>query len=492
VYLRLGAATLLLLLAGCQPSRQDPPASDTSLSIPTTPMSWKPTVSPIPDSAVVVEPADDLAQMAAEQPEGTTFFVRSGIHRIDTVVPRAGQTFLGEAGTVLSGARLVEGFEQRGEHWVAPQTPAGIEERGECESERPCKLAEELFVDGQPLRRVGSRAEVSTATWFFDLQNHEVVLSSDPTGAQVEMSRVGTAFDRGHRGVTIRGLVIEKFASPAQFAAVMPDKEWTIEGSEIRFNHGIAVKVAAGDIIRDNYIHHNGQFGLAGGGIDSLIENNEIAANNTAGFSAGWGAGGAKFVRTQNLVVRGNLVYANRGPGLWTDGSNENVLYEENVVRDNAHSGIKHELGGSATIRDNQILGNGFAHPADLRGAGILVRESSGVEIVGNFIVGNADALILLHDADRKNEIGARLDDVKVLSNVLALDGGHVGYTGDLPGAPILDGNLVFEGNTYVVDDGARLFLDDGDRFDFETWAESGREMGAVRVESLEEVESQD
>lgn len=485
-------AILLISLVGCQSRQPGPSVSETPLSasIPTT--RWQPpaTATPIPDSAVVVEPGHDVARIAAEHPDDTTFFLRTGTHRIDTVTPKTGQVFLGEPGAVVSGAQLVDGFEKRDEFWVAAQTPAGIEERGECESDRLCRLAEDLFVDGQILRRVGSLSEVETGTWFFDLESEEVFISTNPSGSIVEISLVQTAFDSGHTGVTIRGLVIEMFASPAQFAAIMPDKEWTIEGNEIRFNHAIAIKVAADNEIRNNYIHHNGQFGLAGGGVGSLIEGNEIAANNTAGYSALWAAGGAKFVHTQDLVVRGNLVYSNGGPGLWTDGPNENVLYEENVVSDNAHAGIKHELGGSAMIRNNEILRNGFAHGVELRGSGILIRESSGVEVVGNMVAGNVDALILLHDRNRNNEIGARLDDVTVRGNVFSLDGGHVGYTGDLPGSPILDGILVFEENTYVVEDGDRLFLDDGDRFEFTRWVESGRESGAVRFDSLEAAES--
>src|SRR5436853_427473 len=40
--------------------------------------------------------------------------------------------------------------------------------------------------------------------------------------------------------------------------------------------------------------------------------------NNYAGFSQGWEAGGAKSVKTRNLVVRGNYSH-HKGPGLWTE-----------------------------------------------------------------------------------------------------------------------------------------------------------------------------
>jgi hypothetical protein len=42
-----------------------------------------------------------------------------------------------------------------------------------------------------------------------------------------------------------------------------------------------------------------------------LVDQNEIAYNNTAGFNSGWEAGGTKFVMTHNLVVRGNWSHHN-------------------------------------------------------------------------------------------------------------------------------------------------------------------------------------
>ena len=87
--------------------------------------------------------------------------------------------------------------------------------------------------------------------------------------------------------------------------------------------------------MRKNYIHHNGQLGLAAAGNGIIVEDNEIAYNNTHGFSYWWEAGGTKFVRTENLIVRRNHSHHNIGPGLWTDGNNLNTLYEHNRVTDN-------------------------------------------------------------------------------------------------------------------------------------------------------------
>jgi parallel beta-helix repeat protein len=123
------------------------------------------------------------------------------------------------------------------------------------------------------------------------------------------------------------------------------------------------------------------------------VQGNELAYNNTAGFTTGWEAGATKFTRTNGLVVRGNFSHHNGGPGLWTDIDNINTLYENNRVEDNDWRGIFHEISYKAVIRNNICRRNGFKNPlpnvAPVDGAGILVSSSPNVEIYGNTIEGN-------------------------------------------------------------------------------------------------------
>ena len=85
---------------------------------------------------------------------------------------------------------------------------------------------------------------------------------------------------------------------------------WVIEGNEIRLNHGVGLQ--AGDVIRRNHIHHNGQLGFSvHGSTGTLFVDNEVAYNNYAGYDWFWEAGGAKFMVTKRLTVRGNFVHHN-------------------------------------------------------------------------------------------------------------------------------------------------------------------------------------
>ena len=73
-------------------------------------------------------------------------------------------------------------------------------------------------------------------------------------------------------------------------------------------------------MIEYSNVHHNGQLGIgAGGASDVVIRGNEIWANNTNGFDDTWEAGGLKVGESRHVVLSGNNVHDNNGPGLWGD-----------------------------------------------------------------------------------------------------------------------------------------------------------------------------
>lgn len=93
---------------------------------------------------------------------------------------------------------------------------------------------------------------------------------------------------------------------------------------------------------------------MVGGGSGVLVEDNEIAHNNTQGFDVGWEACGSKWWDTTDLTVRGNYSHDNAGLGLWTDFNNYRTVHEGNVVADNANGGIFHEISYDATTINRQ------------------------------------------------------------------------------------------------------------------------------------------
>ena len=389
----------------------DPDPEPSPLPPTDPPAGWTP-----PDGAVWIAVGQEPRQVVAAQPAGTTFVFEAGVHRLGAaIVPRAGDTYLGQPGAILSGAKVLIGFERAAGLWaVRGQTQQGYHGPGTCLAEAPrCRYPEELFIDDVRLRHVPRREDVTPGTWTFDYADDTIYIADDPHGRRVETSVTQAAISGDADRVTVRGLVIEKFANPAQRGAVMADRvahdtthgrHWRIEDNVVRWNHGVAIRAGHGAVIRGNRVIGNGQLGISSvGGDGTVIEANEIAFNNGAGFDSTWEAGGTKFVATTRLVVRENHVHHNAGPGLWTDIDNIDTLYERNLVEHNQDTGIFHEISYRATIRHNVVRHNGTSagleRYAYVFGAGILVYASSDVEVYGNLVSDNWNGIVgLMHE----------------------------------------------------------------------------------------------
>jgi parallel beta-helix repeat protein len=474
---------LVLMAAACASNGGGEPLPPSSSIEP----EWHPPTEAIsPDettNASAVEPGEDLqAALDAAGPEATVV-VGTGTHRVGSLQPRSGQTIVGQPGASLSGADVIQGFRPQDGAWTATAPVVINEERGTCLDDRPaCVWPQELFVDGEIVPRVSEPSELTEDNWFLDFETRQILLGFDPGERIVELSVRQEALGGEAEGVTVKGLVIEKYASLAQFGTVNPRSGWTIENNEIRLNHGIGIKSAGGVTIKGNYLHHNGQFGIAGGGVGITIVNNEIARNGIGGFSALWAAGGTKFIHTSDLEIADNFVYENLGPGLWADAAGDQTVYEGNRVFNNEHAGIKHEISGSAVIRDNEVRGNGFGHSVRFRGAGVLVRESGPTEILSNVIAGNRDQLVLLQQDERDNDTGNRLDEASIVGNEITLGGGMVGFTGDIPDVSA----ITFADNQYFGDPMARSFLALGDELTYADWTNEGRDTDSSFVEKTD------
>src|SRR5689334_1609217 len=69
---------------------------------------------------------DDLQRLVYAKPPGTAFLVRAGVHRMQSIIPKSGDSFEGEPGAILSGAVQLTSFDQQGGVWVA-RIPANLD-----------------------------------------------------------------------------------------------------------------------------------------------------------------------------------------------------------------------------------------------------------------------------------------------------------------------------------------------------------------------------
>ena len=298
-----------------------------------------------------------------------------------------------------------------------------------------------------------------------------------PRSGQVITGEPGTILDGGGvtadgvgravaNDITIRGLTIRNYTNACvNWGADGWGRRWTIEDVDAGYCK-LGVKVKKGGIYRDNYIHHNLQYGMEGTGeFDLVIEGNEIAFNRTDTSWDPGDSGATKFHSTVGMVVRDNHVHDNNGIGIWLDGSNTDAVIEGNLVVDNDQAGIVAELGYSPVIRNNTVEGNGFASDGlGGEGAGILAFSVRDADIYGNVVTGNRNGIAGRSD-DRgvDSDTGEEwlLEDLYVHDNLITMDEGATGIWDYLPGEPALKpaAGIRFEGNIYTLTPSGGRFL---------------------------------
>ena len=106
-----------------------------------------------------------------------------------------------------------------------------------------CGYPEDLFIDNVPLQHVDSLSAVGPGKWYFDYAADKIYFADDPQGRTVETSVTATAFAGYARDVTIRGLIIEKYATPSPRGAIDGGYSgWLVENNEVRWNHHAGVR----------------------------------------------------------------------------------------------------------------------------------------------------------------------------------------------------------------------------------------------------------
>ena len=356
---------------------------------------------PNPDVDVEISPGQSIQSAVNANPAGTTFLLKSGVHRRQQVRPKDGNTFLGEPGTVLDGEGVTS-----------------------------------------------------------------------------------YAIRSGADNVTIRGLRVTGYAPSSTFGAIEADWDqgtgWTVEDCEIHHNRAAGVKIGHDMVLRGNYVHHNGQYGLHGWGNNALIDNNEISHNNTEGYDPLWDAGGMKFVRSDGLVFRNNHVHSNYGIGVWFDANNIRVTIEDNLIEDNEAAGIYYEISYEAVIRNNRIFRNGDGSADRLSRSGIVISESSDVEVYGNTLAGNENGISAMQAERGTGYFGEWLvENLWVHDNDVTMDSGASGLADWKGDGGIFNRNNRFDRNTYRIS-GNSLPFRYGSRVSESTWRSKGQDANST------------
>jgi len=473
-------------------------------------------------TTVRVIPGQSISAAITAAGVGGVVLLKAGTHRIadiGSLTPLNNQVILGERDATgtrvsrLNGSRILTNWiADSGRWYVTGQTQAGTvsTDPNDCDMGTPenpvtagrydrCIYPEQLYFGCNAVatctmkHHETSLMATGAGEWFFDYAADRIYVGDDPTSAFVETAVLDHPFTGTATGVTIRGLVIEMFATRNNEGTVETEgADWLIDDNEIRWNHGAGVYVGTTSGMaraRGNYIHHNCNYAIIGAGANILVDQNELAYNNilpqstdwedTCGFWSFWGAGATKFVHTLGLIFHKNYSHHNNGPGFWADIENRLGIVEYNRFEYNRRSGIFWEISCAAVIRYNGAINNGLGgdFPGIMTGTGIEVNTSRDVEVHGNVAVGNIGGGISGYDDGVRNggsEAGGpcilagftwQLVNLNVHDNIIesCINSAGLGLTG------VIDTNTgdssnafttaTFEGNSYILGTATNYFM---------------------------------
>jgi parallel beta-helix repeat protein len=327
-----------LMLNSCSGRASQTWNAPTTGTVASAPQDSTPTTEPTPDTTptnpggVLIKPGESIQAAVNANPAGTTFVLASGTHTGQSVTPKAGDAFIGEAGAILDGAGSV----------ICAFCP-------------------------------GSTKPANVRIAHLEIRNYG---PASPTYNNVygdgAIKGGGDEISDGTRGWVV-------------------DSNYIHDNRNMGIRIGVKMLVRGNRIV-----HNAGPHGLGGIGDSAVIVGNEIATNNYLDrFDPGFSAGGFKFVLSTGVVIKSNWIHHNHGMGAWGDIANRNMTFDGNTVEDNTTVGIMYEISYGCKVTNNIARRNGLGDPNNwLYPAGILIAHSPDCEVANNTLDGNVHGII--------------------------------------------------------------------------------------------------
>jgi hypothetical protein len=409
-----------------------------------------------PTGAVDINPGDDWGTKFSGKPAGTTYNVKTGVHRQQNMdMSRDGDILNYGSFVRVTGGRLLTSWTVGSgeEYYVTGETSGPTLDTASMVSgwEQNDHL-EDLFVDGTHYKQMaeGDIGTLNRGEWAWDDTNDRIYVrlsdGSDPDdGAEVEVIDTGTQRLSRVTGNNITWTwedkpagdipwwalknypgapVIEMYTggNPLEGAVRGIGDNLLVEWINFRNIHGIGLTLNNdGSIVKHCRMTHNGKKGMSGSPTNYQLLNNEVRKNNKNHFSDG-DQGGVKFTNTKANsigddwgslnIVRGNGFLRNiAAVGFWQDIDCGNTIIEDNYFGHNDRRGLFDELSrGPTIIRRNlveynqkDVTSGGSGRPS---GGQLYIATASKADIYGNVFRWNteyADGVTLLRENSRES-----------------------------------------------------------------------------------------
>jgi nitrous oxidase accessory protein NosD len=328
-------------------------------------------------ATVSISPGQSIQAAVNSHPPGTTFLLRAGTHRNQSVVPKSNDVFLGEAGTILDGGN---------------QTPRAFSRGSVTPSPRNVRIDRLIVQNYAPPLAGGAIDAGGTSGWI--IQNCEV-----------RFNVVGSGIVAGTKSQILNNSVHHN-----DLTGVGGEGDSIlVQGNEIAFNNyqhdytwgfvlgGVKVVRTRGLVARGNYIHDNFGHGFWSDidNINALYENNRSANNAGAGIfyeisyaavmrnntltgngfeRTGISGGGILLYASRDVEAHGNTLSGNkmgitadeqdRGSGRFGPHLVRNFYVHDNTTQTQGQTGIANELAnndvytsGNNRYRNNTYTG---------------------------------------------------------------------------------------------------------------------------------------
>ena len=356
---------------------------------------------------------------------GTSVRVHAGIYRervalhpdaIDPLAPTIIIEGVGSGESIIAGSDvwanwqpIAGGLWQRPWHeryGLAP-VPEGWDQVKDLLEDQPVvRRREVVFVDGQLLRQVLTRAELESEPGTFLVEEGpgrsvrsggpgtitlHPVPTVDMSATIVEVAaRPETLVIDRMANLVVRNLTLRQANSELHTPSVVVTSSDNVllDGCRIEWNNWNGLSIFRSDAVtvRDVRASWNGAGGVTAWRVRNLLVTNSEASHNN--WRGAWGgfygwAVGQKFLSIHGARFVDYRATGNEATGLWLDTDIEDVTIQDAEITDNRRGMFLEAMQGPVILRDSIVRNN--------RGTGILATNSANVTLRGNRIEGNQD-----------------------------------------------------------------------------------------------------
>jgi parallel beta-helix repeat protein len=234
---------------------------------------------------------------------------------------------------------------------------------------------------------------VGQGDFAVDYSSHELTIGTDPSGHNVQASRLQQAIAIRAPGVRLEHVTVRRYADSVPTLGVVTAERPHIVLSHVHvIGNATSGIVVTSDHIRivHSHVSGNGLIGIHGSEAYHLrLDHDQVNNNNSQHFNMDPVAGGIKMTSSRHVRIANSTFAGNLGTGVWMDSSSYDITVVNNRLLHNANHGVNLEISDTGIIANNLIVGNA---------QGIQANDTGNVQIWNNDLIRNGMPIYLVQD----------------------------------------------------------------------------------------------